>query len=124
MVQGDDYYSVLCRLNSCEMAAGCGCARCIPGAVRPPIEECDRYPLSVEPVRNVVARQGFDKMKTTSRERAPFVIEIETAEGGTEHLLAKAVSDACCPPAAQATCCDPEAKASCCGDDTSAGCGC
>jgi thioredoxin reductase len=41
-----------------------------------------------------VARQGFDKMKTDGREQAPFVVEVETADGRTEHLLAKAVLDA------------------------------
>jgi thioredoxin reductase len=41
-----------------------------------------------------VARQGFDKMKTDGREQAPFVVEVETIDGRTEHLLAKAVIDA------------------------------
>jgi thioredoxin reductase len=41
-----------------------------------------------------VARYGFDKLKTGGRERAPFVVEVETADGRTEHLLAKAVIDA------------------------------
>jgi thioredoxin reductase len=41
-----------------------------------------------------VARYGFDKMKTPGREQAPFVVEVETAAGRTEHLLAKAVIDA------------------------------
>lgn len=41
-----------------------------------------------------VARYGFDKMKTPGREQAPFVLEVETADGRTEHLLAKAVIDA------------------------------
>jgi len=41
-----------------------------------------------------VARHGFDKMKTDGRDQAPFVVEVETAEGHTEHLLAKAVIDA------------------------------
>jgi thioredoxin reductase len=41
-----------------------------------------------------VARHGFDKLKTTARDQAPFVIEVETADGRTEHLLAKAVIDA------------------------------
>jgi thioredoxin reductase len=41
-----------------------------------------------------VARYGFDKMKTPGREQAPFVVEIETADGRTEHVLAKAVIDA------------------------------
>jgi thioredoxin reductase len=41
-----------------------------------------------------VARYGFDKMKTPGREQAPFVVEVETADGRTEHLLAKAVIDA------------------------------
>jgi thioredoxin reductase len=41
-----------------------------------------------------VARFGFDKMKTEGRSQAPFVVEVETADGRTEHLLAKAVIDA------------------------------
>jgi thioredoxin reductase len=41
-----------------------------------------------------VARHGFDKMKTDGREQAPFVVEVETADGQIEHLLAKAVIDA------------------------------
>jgi thioredoxin reductase len=41
-----------------------------------------------------VARYGFDKMKTQGREQAPFVVEVETADGRTEHLLARAVIDA------------------------------
>src|SRR4051812_17516001 len=41
-----------------------------------------------------VARQGFDKMKTAGRERAPFEIEIEGADGRVERLQAKAVIDA------------------------------
>jgi thioredoxin reductase len=43
---------------------------------------------------HAVARYGFDKMKTTGREQAPFVIEVETADGRSEHLLVKAVIDA------------------------------
>ena len=30
-------------------------------------------------------------MKTDRRDQAPFVVEVETADGRTEHLLAKAV---------------------------------
>jgi thioredoxin reductase len=41
-----------------------------------------------------VARHGFDKMKTDGRDQAPFVVEVETADGRTDHLLAKAVIDA------------------------------
>ncbi len=41
-----------------------------------------------------VARHGFDKLKTDGRAHAPFVVEVETADGRTEHLLAKAVIDA------------------------------
>jgi thioredoxin reductase len=41
-----------------------------------------------------VARQAFDKLKTTGREQAPFVVEIETSDGRAEHLLARAVIDA------------------------------
>jgi thioredoxin reductase len=41
-----------------------------------------------------VARQGFDKMKTAGRERAPFVIEVEGLDGRAERVLARAVIDA------------------------------
>ena len=41
-----------------------------------------------------VARQGFDKMKTDRRARAPFVLEVERTDGGAERVLAKAVIDA------------------------------
>ncbi len=40
-----------------------------------------------------VTRQGFDKMKTTGREDAPFLISVETA-GEEDVLIAKAVIDA------------------------------
>ncbi len=41
-----------------------------------------------------VARQGFDKMKTTGREAAPFVLHVAIANGEEETLLARAVIDA------------------------------
>lgn len=41
-----------------------------------------------------ITRQGFDKMKTDGRERAPFVVTVETAGGAEETILAKAVLDA------------------------------
>lgn len=41
-----------------------------------------------------VARQGFDKMKTAGRDDAPFVLAVQTADGATEQLLARAVIDA------------------------------
>lgn len=41
-----------------------------------------------------VTRQGFDKMKTEGREKAPFVITVETADGEEARYLAKAVIDA------------------------------
>lgn len=41
-----------------------------------------------------ITRQGFDKMKTIGRERAPFVVTVETAGGTEETFLAKAVIDA------------------------------
>ena len=41
-----------------------------------------------------VARQGFDKLKTQGREEAPFLLRVQGADGGTEHLLARAVIDA------------------------------
>jgi len=41
-----------------------------------------------------VARHGFDKMKTDGRDQAPFVVEVETADGREERVLAKAVIDA------------------------------
>lgn len=41
-----------------------------------------------------IARQGFDKMKTPGRERAPFILRVETADGKEERLKARAVIDA------------------------------
>lgn len=41
-----------------------------------------------------VSRQGFDKMKSVGRERAPFLVQYATAEGAEEHVLAQAVIDA------------------------------
>lgn len=41
-----------------------------------------------------ITRQGFDKMKTDGRERAPFVVTVATAGGTEETILAKAVIDA------------------------------
>lgn len=41
-----------------------------------------------------VSRQGFDKMKSIGRERAPFLVQYATAEGAEEYLLAQAVIDA------------------------------
>ena len=41
-----------------------------------------------------ITRRGFDKMKTTGRELAPFVVTVETADGAEETILAKAVIDA------------------------------
>lgn len=41
-----------------------------------------------------VSRQGFDKMKTEGREKAPFVVTVETADGREARYLAKAVIDA------------------------------
>ena len=40
-----------------------------------------------------VARKGFDKLKTNGRERAPFVLTLQTEQGQTP-LMAKAVIDA------------------------------
>ena len=40
-----------------------------------------------------VARKGFDKLKTNGRERAPFVLTLQTQNGETQ-ILAKAVIDA------------------------------
>jgi len=41
-----------------------------------------------------IARKGVDKVRSADRESLPFVVEIETAEGRTERLLARAVIDA------------------------------
>jgi len=41
-----------------------------------------------------VSRRGFDKVKTTGREQAPFELVVRTADGRTERLLARAVIDA------------------------------
>lgn len=41
-----------------------------------------------------VTRQGFDKMKTSRREDAPFVVTVETADGDEAHYTVKAVIDA------------------------------
>lgn len=41
-----------------------------------------------------VARQGFDKMKTAGRDDAPFVLTVQTSDGATEQILARAVIDA------------------------------
>jgi thioredoxin reductase len=41
-----------------------------------------------------VTRQGFDKMKTAGREDAPFAVQLTTAEGKEETILAGAVIDA------------------------------
>ena len=41
-----------------------------------------------------VSRQGFDKMKSPGRERVPFTVHIQTARGGDEFVLARAVIDA------------------------------
>jgi Pyridine nucleotide-disulphide oxidoreductase len=41
-----------------------------------------------------VSRQGIDKMKTPSREEAPFALRLETASGEEQDVLARAVIDA------------------------------
>lgn len=41
-----------------------------------------------------VSRQGFDKMKSAGRERAPFLVQFATTEGAEEYVLAQAVIDA------------------------------
>lgn len=41
-----------------------------------------------------VSRQGFDKMKSAGRERAPFLVQFTTAGGGEDYVLAQAVIDA------------------------------
>jgi thioredoxin reductase len=41
-----------------------------------------------------VSRQGLDKMKTPGRQEAPFLLRIQTAEGGEQEVLARAVIDA------------------------------
>lgn len=41
-----------------------------------------------------IARAGFDKMKTTSREQAPFILTVTTSDGDEVQYLAKAVIDA------------------------------
>lgn len=41
-----------------------------------------------------VTRRGYDKVKTTGRDEAPFELVVRTPEGRTERLLARAVIDA------------------------------
>jgi thioredoxin reductase len=41
-----------------------------------------------------VSRLGFDKMKTAGRETAPFLVQVRTADGREEAVLARAVIDA------------------------------
>jgi thioredoxin reductase len=41
-----------------------------------------------------VAREGYDKLKTTGRADAPFVLHVVAADGGEEQVLARAVIDA------------------------------
>jgi hypothetical protein len=41
-----------------------------------------------------LSRQGFDKMKSAGRERAPFLVQFTTANGVEEYVLAQAVIDA------------------------------
>ncbi len=41
-----------------------------------------------------VSRRGFDKMKTPGRERAPFVLRVQTREDKERDVLARAVIDA------------------------------
>ncbi|MDQ6859744.1 MAG: NAD(P)-binding domain-containing protein [Verrucomicrobiota bacterium] len=41
-----------------------------------------------------VSREGFDKMKSSGREKAPFTIHIRTREGTDEYIAARAVIDA------------------------------
>jgi flavin-dependent dehydrogenase len=41
-----------------------------------------------------IARRGHDKMKTSGRQDAPFVLRIHCPDGTEEHVLAKAVIDA------------------------------
>jgi thioredoxin reductase len=41
-----------------------------------------------------VARQGFDKLKTSGREDAPFVLHVQRGDGTVAQILARAVIDA------------------------------
>ena len=41
-----------------------------------------------------VTRLGYDKMKTVGREKAPFLVQVRTADGREEAVLARAVIDA------------------------------
>lgn len=41
-----------------------------------------------------ITRVGLDKMKTSSREEAPFVLRVQTTEGEEQDILARAVIDA------------------------------
>jgi thioredoxin reductase len=41
-----------------------------------------------------VTRLGFDKMKTAGREKAPFLVQVRTADGREEAIRARAVIDA------------------------------
>jgi thioredoxin reductase len=40
-----------------------------------------------------IARQGFDKLKTTGREIAPFVLRVQRGDGSVDQILARAVID-------------------------------
>jgi thioredoxin reductase len=61
-----------------------------PLAATPALRPHIRYDARV----TAIARQGFDKMKTDSREDAPFVLQIEDSAGDEDVVLARAVIDA------------------------------
>lgn len=63
------------------------------------LEPLARHPAMVPHLRFghrviAVSRRGFDKVRTKGRDAAPFELLIETSDGRTERLLARAVIDA------------------------------
>ena len=61
-----------------------------PLAATPPLRDRIRLGTRVE----AVSRQGYDKMRTAGRERAPFALQVRGEEGCGEVILARAVIDA------------------------------
>ncbi|MGE3601377.1 MAG: FAD-dependent oxidoreductase [Dehalococcoidia bacterium] len=62
----------------------------LPLAQLPPVAPHIQYNTRVVSV----ARQGFDKLKTSEREHAPFVIYVQRGNGAFDQILARAVIDA------------------------------
>lgn len=61
-----------------------------PLAAHPALSEHIHYNTRVISV----ARQGFDRMKSTGRETAPFVLTLQSEDGEESQLMARAVIDA------------------------------